>query len=103
MEETTVKKVEELKGKTLTRTMVSGYVYNVMEKKGTSLELVKEITLPAVIRSIKQQKQILLDNQLPASNVLVLNRTLSTKYEMLESDFIKYSKVVTEVVPEPQA
>lgn len=92
--------VKELKGKTLTRTMISGYVYNVMAKKGTSLEFVKEIVVPNVIRSIKQQKELLVAENLPASDVLVLNRTNSTKYEMLESDFIKYSKIVTEVVPE---
>lgn len=83
--------------KKIVRSIVSGYAYNVMEKKGSNLVFVKEVISPVVIRSVKQGKEFLKREHLNENYVLVLNKTLQKRYEILESEFMKYAHEVKEV------
>lgn len=83
--------------KNITRIITTGYVYDVMKRDGISLVKTGEIITPAKIRSIKQQKLVLAENKMDIESVMLLNRANEKKYVISESDFIKYSKEVTDV------
>jgi hypothetical protein len=89
--------------KIITKTIITGYVYDVIKRNGEQLAKVAEVIVPSPIRSIKQQSQILIDNKYSADHVLMLNRTEEKQYTMTEADFIRYSTVVTAVEQQPAA
>jgi len=84
----------------ITRTIATGYVFDVFKKTGNTLEKTGEVISPVQLRSIKQQKLVLAENNMEVESVLIFNRANETKYEISEEDFIKYASVVTEVKPE---
>lgn len=84
---------------TITRTITTGIVYDVMERKGNVLTKIAEVVTPSILRSVKQQNVVLADNAMDVESVLIFNRANEKKYEISEEDFIKYATVVTEIKP----
>lgn len=90
------------KEKTITRTLIIGYNYDVCRRSGNTMEIVGSIMNPTVIRSIKEQKKVLVENEYLETDVLVMTNTEQRLYEMSEADFITYATVVTEPQEEPK-
>lgn len=85
------------KEKKITRTLITGYNYDVLRKSGTTMEILGSVTVPSVIRSIKEQKNVLTENGFEETDVLVMAKSEQKQYEMTEADFVKYATVVTDV------
>lgn len=85
------------KEKQVTRTIITGYDYDVLKREGNNLNKVDAITIDKPIRSIKQQNEVLADNGFDGSHVLVLNKAVSKQFTMNESDFILHATQVTDV------
>lgn len=93
------KKSETPKIPMITRTMITGYTYNVYQTKGDNLVKVSTVTAPAQFRSAKQQKEFLKSQNLDENFTMVLAGTTEEKREISEEDFLKYSKIVTDETP----
>lgn len=83
--------------KKISRTIVTGYEYDVMKREGANLTKIGTVITDKAIRSVRQQKEILVLNKLGSDNVLVYVKTVSKQFEISESDFMKYATEVTEV------
>ena len=84
--------------KKIKRTLIESYDYEVMRRNGKTMELIGVVNNPSSIRSMKEQKQVLKDNEYMESDVLVLTGTTQKSYEMSEDDFKKYATVVNNIV-----
>lgn len=82
------------KEKEIVRTIITGYKYEVMTRKGDTLTKVGELITEKAIRSIKQQKDELTKNNLDVNSVLVPVGTIDKKYSISEDEFLKYAKEV---------
>lgn len=82
--------------KVIKRTIITGYLYEVFAKEGTTLVLKGELTSGANIRSIKQGREELVKNNFDESCVLVLKDTLSKQFSIDEDVFMQYAKEVTD-------
>jgi hypothetical protein len=81
----------------ITRTLIVGYNYNVLRQEGNTMNIIGAVSVPTVIRSMKEQKAVLTANKYQESDVLVLTGSTQKQYEMSEADFMKYATVVTDV------
>jgi hypothetical protein len=86
--------------KKITRTLIVGYNYNVLRQNGNTMEIIGTVTVPTVIRSMKEQKNVLTAKKFNESDVLVLTGSTQKQYEMSEADFMKYATAVTDVSEE---
>lgn len=80
--------------KTIKRTIIVGYNYEVAEKQGNTLEIIGTLQAPSTIRSIKEGKKLLGENGFSEDCVLVPTGTEQKVFEMSEALFMEYASEV---------
>lgn len=85
------------KEKKIKRTIIIGYKYDVLEKNGTTMEILGSVVNDTVIRSIKESRNVLVANGYDEDCVLVQTGLEQKVYEMPESTFMQYATVVEDI------
>lgn len=75
----------------ITKTITTGYIYDVFKKKGDNLTKVATLTSSEQFRSAKGIKEFLKANEQDENATVILVGTIDKKYEISEEDFIKYA------------
>lgn len=89
--------------KRIRRTIITGYNYEVFMKEGNVLQNVGSLIAPNTIRSIKEQKKILVANKFDENAILIAGDINTKVYEMTESDFMKYAVIVEDAPKEKES
>ena len=84
----------------ITRTIITGYKYDVMERKDATIKIVGQVVVDKRIRSVKKQQEILVANGFNPDCTLIKNCVTEKKYQISEEDFIKHAVEVVETTPE---
>lgn len=84
--------------KKIKRTIIVGYKYEVLEKKGTVVTVIGELTNAEAIRSVKEGKKVLLANNFDEECILVPAGMEQRVYEMPESTFMQHATIVSEEI-----
>jgi hypothetical protein len=82
--------------KKITRTIITGYKYDVVEKNGTTMAIIGQIVNEVSVRSTKESNKIIAENGYPENCILVPNGVEQMVYEMPQDVFIQHATVVSE-------